>query len=71
MYALSPTHGCAERRLNLVELLVTDNELRKSLQEQHLRGVPDLERIVKRLQRGNGKLEVNSPRQAAAATGGV
>ncbi|XP_064405343.1 DNA mismatch repair protein Msh2-like isoform X2 [Halichondria panicea] len=46
-----------DERLDLVECFFSDAHLRVSLQQEHLKCVPDLFRLSKRLQRGNGSLQ--------------
>ena len=49
--------GVAEERLDVVDMLVTDSELRQSLRSNHLRRLPDLQRLSSRLQRRNASLQ--------------
>jgi DNA mismatch repair protein MSH2 len=46
-----------EKRQQLVEAFANDTELRQTIQEEHLKSVPDLYRLTKRFQRNKADLE--------------
>ncbi|KAI8983070.1 putative DNA mismatch repair protein MSH2 [Pilobolus umbonatus] len=45
------------KRHDIVEVFYENTELRQLIQEDHLRGIPDLHRISKRFQKGNANLQ--------------
>jgi len=50
-------YGMIEERLDVVDVLVSDSGLRQSLRSNHLRRLPDLQRLSSRLQRRNASLQ--------------
>ena len=46
-----------ERRLNFTEVFVSSTELRQSLNEEHLKIVPDLDRLITRLQKHSATIQ--------------
>lgn len=51
------------KRQDLVQIFFQDTELRQSLQENHLKKIPDLHRIAKRFQRGIANLQVKKEKE--------
>jgi len=50
--------GTGERQ-DLVQIFAEDTEIRQSVQEDHLKSVPDMHRLAKRFQRGFATLQVS------------
>jgi DNA mismatch repair protein MSH2 len=46
-----------DKRHDVVQVFFEDTELRQSLQEDHLKNVPDLHRLAKRFQKGTASLQ--------------
>ncbi|KAF0754140.1 Uncharacterized protein FWK35_00019612, partial [Aphis craccivora] len=44
-------------RLNIVETLVTDTDIRQQLHDQHLRTIPDLQALMRKIQRKKANLQ--------------
>lgn len=44
-------------RLNIVETLVTDTDTRQQLFDQHLRTIPDLQALMRKIQRKKANLQ--------------
>jgi DNA mismatch repair ATPase MutS len=49
----------AGERQDLVQIFAEDTEIRQSVQEDHLKSVPDMHRLAKRFQRGFASLQVS------------
>lgn len=44
-------------RLDIVEVLVTDTDIRQQLYDQHLRTIPDLQALMRKIQRKKANLQ--------------
>lgn len=44
-------------RLNIVETFVTDTDIRQQLFDQHLRTIPDLQALMRKIQRKKANLQ--------------
>jgi len=44
-------------RLDIVETLVTDTDIRQQLYDQHLRTIPDLQALMRKIQRKKANLQ--------------
>lgn len=44
-------------RLDIVETLVTDTDIRQQLHDQHLRTIPDLQALMRKIQRKKANLQ--------------